>query len=471
MDQHASQGMLYGLDDRPLLIRTLLYALQWIGFTLTQIVVVPIVLGPYLGLTAGDVVELAQRVLFFVGLGSLLQVLWGHRLPIVEGTAGMWWAIFISLGTTAAATGKPLATLRTDLELALMAAGLVTLLLGATGLVARMQQLFTPAVTGTAMVLLAVELSSKAVPTMLGAGVQSGGIRASTALPSLLTLACVALVSLYAPRWLRSFGILIGMVAGWLALAAIGAASVPAEPPSPLPAVIEQALPATHDVVPQQAAAPEPRRPAGLAWLFPWGMPTFDPGVVVVFIMTALLLTASQVAAVQVMQSAVGGAPQPAALNRSLVVTGITNVLCGATASLGLSSFASSAAVINLSGVASRLPFVIHAVLLMLLGLMPALAVALTLIPEPIGNAVLLAAAFQLFLIGVRQYATMRLSQRDTFVLGAAVTVGTGVMFVPDTALTTLPSTLQYIVGSGMMSGMIVAILAERLLPEPREAS
>src|SRR5690606_5303429 len=149
---------------------------------------------------------LAQRVLFFVGLGSLLQVLWGHRLPIVEGTAGMWWAIFISLGTTAAATGKPLATLRTALELALMAAGLVTLLLGATGLVARMQQLFTPAVTGTAMVLLAVELSSKAVPTMLGAGVQSGGIRASTALPSLLTLACVALVSLYAPRWLRSFG-------------------------------------------------------------------------------------------------------------------------------------------------------------------------------------------------------------------------------------------------------------------------
>ncbi|HEY8416470.1 MAG TPA: purine/pyrimidine permease [Limnochordales bacterium] len=451
-DNSPQPALLYGLNDRPAPVRTVLYALQWVGFTLTQIVVVPIVLGPYLGLDAAGTAELAQRVFFFVGLGSLLQVLVGHRLPIVEGTAGMWWGLFIGLGSMAAATGKPLATLRTDLELAMMAAGAVTLLLGATGVIARIQGIFTPAVTGTAMVLLSIELSSTVVPKMLGLGFPGEAVQLPAAAVGVLTVACVAAVSLFAPRYLRSFGMLIGMTVGWIAFAVWGFMAKDA------PWAASAAA---------SALDTGPVRALGFPWPLAWGAPTYDPGVVLVCFLTALLLTAQQIAAIHVMEDAVRGTPHPATLNRSLVVTGLINILCGSGASLGLSSFASAAAVVNLSGVAARVPFVLHALLMMAMGLVPALALALTHLPEPVANAVLLVAAFQLFLIGVRQFAAMALSQRDTFVVGAAVLGGTGVMFVPDAALAPLPSVLQYIVGSGMMTGMIIALLVERLLPEP----
>jgi len=459
VNANAQTGLLYGLEDRPDPVRSFFYALQWIGFTLANVMVVPIVIGPYLGLDAASAAQLLQRVFFFVGLGSLLQLYWGHRLPIVEGTAGMWWAIFISLGSTAMATGKPLAILRTDLELGLMAAGAVTLLLGATGIIGRILQLFTPAVTGTMMVLLALELSSNAVPNMLGLGLLGDAIHGPTALLSLLVLACVAAVSLYGPRYLRSFGILVGMALGWAAFAALGLAD----------SGWAGALNHGGSSADALAAAEQAVRAVGFAWPLAWGRPTFDPGVVLVCVMTALLVTANQVAAVQVMGEAVGRPAGPATFNRSLTITGVANVLCGASACLGLTPFASAAAMVNLSGVAARAPFLLHALLLMVMGMVPGLSMVLAQIPQPVGNAVLLVAACQLFLIGVRHYATMGLSQRDTFVLGAAVLGGAGVMFLPAEALTALPSTLQYVFGNGMMTGMLVAVAADRLLPEPQE--
>ena len=415
MELNAQTKLLYGLDDRPQPIRTVLYTLQWLGFTLANTMVVPVVVGPYLGLDAVGTAELVQRVFFFTGLASLLQVLIGHRLPILEGVAGMWWAIFISLGSTAVAVGKPLATLRTDLELALIAAGVVTLLLGATGIIARVQQLFTPTVTGTAMLLLAIELSSNVIPTMLGVGFRGEGIHVPAALLSLFVLACVAVVSLYAPRYLRSFGILIGLAVGWTTFALFGL---------------------TGGEVSE--AGPPLARTVGFAWPLAWGPPTFDLGVIVICIMTGLILTANQITAIKIMEESTGTTPAASTLNRSLTMTGIANMLSGIGAGLGLSPFASSTGMVNLSGVAARMPFLLHALLLMLLGLAPSLAIALTHIPKPVGNTLLLAAACQLFLIGLRHYATMPLSQRDAFVLGAAVLGGTGVMFLPTEALTAL---------------------------------
>jgi len=353
----------------------------------------------------------------------------------------------------AASTGKPLARLRSDLELALIAAGAVTLLLGATGVIARLQRFFTPAVMGTGMVLLSMELSSTVVPKMLGLGFPGGTVQLPAAVVSVLTVACVAVVSLFAPRYLRSFGMLSGMVVGSFAFAAWSAVAGQAPGTATAAASILDT---------------KGGRVLGFPWPLAWGTPTYDPGLVLVSVLIATLLTAQQVAAIHAMADAARGRPQPAALNRSLIVTGVTNILCGLGASLGVGSFASAAAVVSLSGVAARLPFILHAVLMMAMGLIPAVALALTRVPEPVANAVLLVAAFQLFLLGVRQFTTMALSQRDTFVIGAGVLGGAGVMFVPDAALAPLPSMLQYIVGSGMMTGMVIALVVDRLLPPVR---
>lgn len=86
MSQSGSTArIIYDLEDRPPLKRTMAYSVQWLIFTLANSAVIPLVLGAALGLDRAWTADLAQRLLFFSALASLLQVLFGHRLPIIEG--------------------------------------------------------------------------------------------------------------------------------------------------------------------------------------------------------------------------------------------------------------------------------------------------------------------------------------------------------------------------------------------------
>ena len=165
---HEDNKLLYNLEDRPPANRTLIYAVQWLGFTVANTAVLPIVVGSALGLDQAGIASLAQRTFFFQALATLLQVCFGHRLPIIEGPAGMWWGVFITLAAMAPGLGKPLSLLRTDLEFGVMAAGLILVAVGLTGLIGKALKLFTPAVTGSVLVLLGLQLSGTFVRGMLG---------------------------------------------------------------------------------------------------------------------------------------------------------------------------------------------------------------------------------------------------------------------------------------------------------------
>lgn len=454
MVQEPQTNLLYGVEARPPILRTWIYAFQWIGFTLANTIVVPVIVGPILGLDIHGTTELVQTVVFFIGLGSLLQGIVGHRYPIVEGVAGMWWGVTISLAATAASIGKPSAVLRSDLQTGLIIAGVILFILGITKTLSKLVSFFTPAVTGSAMVLLSIQMSGTFIPGMLGV-TESSGPQGIAVLVSTGALVVVALVSLFGPRAWRSYGILAGLVVGWIAYELLGGG--------------HDQLQALAAHAPDAVAVPGAVRVLGFSWPFPWGSPTFDFGVTAVCVLTALILTANQIVAIQVTDEAVGDTSPANRYNRSLTVTGIANILTGSGGALGLNPFASSVGVLNLSGVAARIPFVLHAILLMGLGLIPSLAVFATKIPGPVGHAVLMAAVCQLLVIGLRSYTSMKLDPRDSFVLGPAILGGTGIMLLPAEAIAGLPTALQYILGNGMITGMLIAVLAEKLVPRPNE--
>ncbi len=130
--------------------RSLLFGLQWFAFGAANIAVIPVVLGPYLGLDQVGIAEYGQRMFFFIGLRSILQLYFGHRLPIIEGPAAQWWVIIISVSGVAVATGNPFEVLRSDLVGAMLLCGLILALLGFTGLIGRVMKL---------LVLLNIHLS------------------------------------------------------------------------------------------------------------------------------------------------------------------------------------------------------------------------------------------------------------------------------------------------------------------------
>lgn len=428
--------LLYNLDERPPLNRTLAYAVQWLVFALANSAVVPIVVGSALGLDQSGIATLAQRTFFFQALASLLQVSLGHRLPIIEGPSGMWWGVFITLAAMAPGLGKPLGVLRTDLELGVMAAGVILVVVGATGLIGRALKLFTPAVTGSVLVLLGLQLSGTFVRGMLGIDTY-GSVDLKSSIVSVIVVAIVLFVSLKAKGFLQSIAILIGIAAGWVIAVLVG---------------VTTGLHWTHQA------------PVALPQIFAWGPPTFDPGIVLTSVITGLLVLTNLVASILAMGRVLETELSRKVYDRGVILTGLSDILAGLGAVVGFVPFSAGAGMVSLTRVASRLPFALFAVALMVLGFLPPVGAFLASIPEPVGYSVLLASFCQMIGFGLKDYARLKLDGRDFFVVGLPILFGTGIMFLPTGAFAGVPALARYILGNGFIAGMLLCMLLEHVL-------
>ncbi|MDI9447810.1 MAG: uracil-xanthine permease family protein [Pelotomaculaceae bacterium] len=434
---HEDNKLLYNLEDRPPANRTLIYAVQWLGFTVANTAVLPIVVGSALGLDQAGIASLAQRTFFFQALATLLQVCFGHRLPIIEGPAGMWWGVFITLAAMAPGLGKPLSLLRTDLEFGVMAAGLILVAVGLTGLIGKALKLFTPAVTGSVLVLLGLQLSGTFVRGMLGLNAGGGSIDLKSALVSLLVVTIVVVINLKARGFLQSIAILIGIAAGWVIAVLVGVPS--------------------GELIRSDALITLPE-------LFAWGTPTFDPGVVFVSVLTGLLVLSNLVASILAMERVLDLELPRKSYNRGVAFTGFADILAGLGATVGFVPYSAGAGMVALTRVAARLPFVIFAVALVVLGLLPQVGAFLASIPEPVGYSVLLASFCQMLGFGLKDYARLEFNSRDYFVVGLPVLFGTGVMNLPAGSFEGIPVFAQYILGNGFVVGMLLCMLLEHVL-------
>jgi len=429
-------SLLYNLKDRPPLNRTLAYAAQWLFFTLANSAVVPIVVGSALGLDRAGIAALAQRTFFFQALASLLQVFFGHRLPIIEGPSGMWWGIFITLAAMAPGLGKPLDTLRTDLEMGVIVAGLILVMMGVTGLIGRTLKLFTPAVTGSVLVLLGLQLSGAFLRGMLGISVH-GSVDLKSSMVSVFVVALVVLINLKARGFVKSIAILLGAAAGWIIAALTG---------------VTQGVYWTHQA------------PVALPRVFAWGPPTFDPGIVLTSVLTGLLVLSNLVASILAMERVLGVELSRRAYDRGVAFTGLADILAGLGATVGFVPYSAGAGMVSLTRVAARLPFAVFALALMILGLLPPAASFLASIPEPVGYSVLLASFCQMIGFGLKDYARLKFSDRDYFVVGLPILAGTGIMFLPPGAFEGVPALARYVLGNGFIAGMLLCMLLDHVL-------
>ncbi len=433
--------LLYYPDDRPPLPQTLVYSLQFLAFNLVNVVVVPLLIGTALGLDHYGIATLAQRTIFFTSLVTLIQALFGHRYPILEGPAGTWWGIFIILATMAPEMGKPLPVLRSDLELGLIAAGLILILFGVSGLVQKALRLFTPVVTGTVMVLLTIQLAGSLVRGALGVTAAHPAIDPAAAVASVVSIGTVIAINLKCRGFVKSIAVFIGIVFGWIVARLLGMA----------PGVAWVAMPLIQ-----------------LPELFAWGKPTFDPGVLLVSIISGVLILSNLVAAFIAMERTIERPIPPQALKRGIIATGFSDIIIGLGATVGVVPFAASSGLISITGVAARLPFIVAAVVMLLMGLFPPVSLFFCSIPVPVGYSVLMAAFCQMIGFGLKDYAQLKLESREIFIIGLSLMVGAGIMNLPGTAFASVPLLLRYILGNGFISGMLICILLEHvLLPKP----
>ncbi len=434
---HDKTLLTWTLNSDPGNWRSLLYGLQWFAFAIANVALIPVILGPYLGLDPAGTAAYAQRIFFFLGLGSLLQVIFGHRLPIIEGPAAPWWAVIISLSGIATATGKPLELLRSELIGAMILCGVLLVVLGLTGIIGRVMKLFTPPIIGCVLILLCLQLSGTFVGGIIEASISEDGFHYAPLVISIIVIATVIMVAMKAPPLLRSINVLFGIAVGWILYAL---------------------------VVGEPVEAIEAAKIFQLPKLFAWGRPILESGVTITGVLVSVVILTNLLASIAAMSKATDRPMAAKDYDRAVVFNGVGNLLAGIGASVGTVPFAASTGLVKMSGVASRKPFFFFCLLIIATGFFPQVGAFIARIPLPVGYAVLLAAFTQILIVGLQQLKKMNLDQRDSFVIGLAVLTGAGIASLPEAALIGLPGMARYIFGNALIVGIIICILMEHVI-------
>ncbi|WP_054970837.1 purine/pyrimidine permease [Alicyclobacillus ferrooxydans] len=424
-------------QNRPRLSEMIFGTLQWFVFIVASVITVPIVLGPALGLSPHETALFIDRTLFVSGLIGLLQVTFGHRYPIVEGPAGMWWGVFLVLIQMTDDTGSSLSNLRPELELGLILAGVLYILLGALNWIEPIKRLFTPIVTGTFMVLLSLQLSESLIRGILGIGSGNGTVNGRIALASIFLVGLTVSLMMWGRGLFKNMAVLIALLAGWILYAVMGMVHL----------------------------GPDPTKaPILLPQLLPFGMPKFSSGVVVTTLFTAMILLSNLITSVQAMSMATETEATPPRFRRGTFITGVGTVLAGLFGTVGNVPLATSASLVALTKMSARLPYIIASVIFALLGLIPSVGRLLVTLPAPVGYAVLFTVFGQLLGFGLHDFKRLALDQRDLFVISLSLLSGVGMFFVPSSAWIHMPNMVGYLVDNGLILGVALVLILEHVV-------
>ncbi|MED4531675.1 purine/pyrimidine permease [Metabacillus fastidiosus] len=417
--------------------------LQWFIFLLANAVALPVIIGGIFHLSIDEISGLMQRTFFIVGISSFIQGWLGHKYPIADGPAGSWVSVFVILGDIAIQQGQSTKEVLQLLEGGFIIAGLLLLILGATGLVHKVLFLFTPLVTGTFLLILALQLSGVFLKGMIGLQGEAVNPDYTVGAISFFVFLLVIILSVKGKGWIKSYAVLIGISLGWLIYALLGKGS--------------HAFPQSSSIV----KLPE---------LFAWGAPKFNAGIIMTAVLFTFLLVSNSIAAISATRQVAPKSEkdEKRELNRGVLTGGITHFLTSAFSTVGLVPLPVSAGFIQLTGQRKIRMFLVASLLLSGMALIPSVVNFLSLLPGPVASAALFSTFVQMIGIAFQSILREELNQRRLTILGITLLISIGIMFLPESAFEGLPSVLQYVCSNGLLVGTIIVIFLEQLWKEPR---
>ncbi|RKN70118.1 uracil/xanthine transporter [Paenibacillus ginsengarvi] len=417
-------------------LETFLGSLQWLFFIFANTVVVPLSVGAAFGLSGEEIAAAMQRSFLLTGAACSLQALIGHRYPLLEGHSGMWWGMLLGLAGSAPSLGLSLTGMGGAVALGIIASGLLTFLIGATGFSGVLARLFGPVVTCVYLFLLALQLTLIFFKGMIGY-VPGHPVRADV----LVLSVCVAILVIIVQSGkgaVRNYAVLIGIAAGWIVYS------------------LWIAEPAATDTGTGEGGA-------SLLGLFPWGTPHLEWGVFLTAMVTGLLNASNNLAAIRGADELYGRRPEPGSYRRSFMLTGGFTSIAGAFGLVPYAPFTSTLGFLQTTGLLKRAPFILGSALFIVVGLVPPLGAHLSAMPMTVAQAVLFVAYWPLFGSALRAAQGITLTNGAVLRLAGPVIVGVSLMNVPAEAFLSLPALIRPMLSNGLLMGVLVAVISENV--------
>ncbi|WP_018883294.1 uracil/xanthine transporter [Paenibacillus massiliensis] len=421
-------------------LRSGLAGLQWLFFLFTNTVVIPITVGAAFGLPQEKIQFLIQCSFVLTGLACVIQAGLGHKRAVMEGQSGLWWGVILSLSAAAPSLGISLTELGGSLAVGILISGVVTILIGVCGLAAPLSKLFTPGVMAVFMFLLGCRLNMIFLEGMLG--ISSGSSSEATAIqPAVFLLAAavaffVAVLSVKARPAIGQYALLIGILGGW----------------------VLYALSFGRDDGASNVGSID------MGW-FPLGGPTdgLNAGVVAIAVIAGLVNASNTFGALKGTDSIYEQEASGRQYRRSFTISGVLAVASGLLGLVPYAPYVSSVGFLQQTRIRDRLPFVIGGLLFAGIGLIKAISGVLTQLPLSIGSAVLLVTYLRLLGSSLQYFGQIRMDAANLYRTAAPLFVGIIIMGLPSESFTSLPALLRPLLGNGLLVGILLALLLDRL--------
>ncbi len=418
---------IYDLDDHPPFRYALLYGLQWAVVIFPAFVITAALVAGPLGLGATGEIRFLQLTLLTSGLFTVVQTLFGHRFPLVEGPSTALVLTFILL----AHYGLP------ALQGGLILGGTLLISLVLSGQLDRVTRLFTPNVVGVILMLIALGLLPALVRFMTGVDAAHPEGEIGVFIISLGLVLLMATLSYRLRGFWKTVSLLVGMVAGCFLFLML-------------------------DRLPWQKLVDAPWLSLSTPW-FPSA-----PGLVwpaaLAFACAYLAVIVNSLGSLQGVAGITDQGRLPAATRRGILVNGVAGISCGLLGVVGTVSYSTGPGLILVNRVASRFTVTYCGVILLAAAFIPKLAALLALVPGPVVGAALCIAMGAQVGAGITIVASQELGSRDYFVVGLPVLVGTLVGFLPHELVTSLPGYLQVFLANSLVTGILMVLALEHVL-------
>jgi len=397
-------SLLYGINDNPPPLETIILGFQHYLTMFGSTVAIPLLLAPALGIT--DPVQkgwLIATMFFVSGITTLIQTIWGNRLPIVQGGTFSLLAPTFAICGMAALANVGWEVRMQHVQGAIIAGSVFEIIVGASGMVGRLLKYVGPITIAPTIALIGLALFKFGAPEA-GRHWPIGG----------LTIFLIILFSQYLRSKNRTFElypILLAIVTAWVVSGIFTVLGIfPEGHPS-------------HTSLENLSNAPWFRIP----YPFQWGLPQFGVAAIV-GIFAGYIASIVESIGDYYACARLSGAPMPSkeTINRGITFEGIGCFIAGIFGTgNGTTSYSENIGAIGLTRVGSRRVVQAGAVIMILLGTVSKFGALFTTIPQPIVGGMYCAMFGMITAVGLSNLQFVDLnSTRNLFILGFAFFMG-----------------------------------------------
>ncbi|KYD02411.1 xanthine permease PbuX [Bacillus atrophaeus] len=420
--------------------KTLSLGIQHVLAMYAGAIVVPLIVGAALGLSAKELTYLVSIDIFMCGAATLLQV-WSNKffgigLPVVLGCTFTAVSPIIAIGTeygVSAVYGS------------IIASGLLVILI--SFFFGKLVAFFPPVVTGSVVTIIGITLMPVAMNNIAGGEGSADFGDASNLILGFIVLAVIVLLYRFTKGFLKSISILIGIVFGTGIAFFMGK---------------------VHFDNVAQADLFQMVQP------FYFGTPSFHAAPIITMFIVAVVSLVESTGVYFALGDLTNRRLTEKDLAKGYRAEGVAVFLGGIFNAFPYTAYSQNVGLVQLTGIKKNAVIVVTGAMLMILGLFPKVAAFTTIIPSAVLGGAMVAMFGMVIAYGIKMLSRIDFgTQENLLIVACSVGLGLGVTVVPD-IFKQLPASITLLTTNGIVAGSFTAILLNiiyNMVPKTKKTS